>query len=734
MLSRLPIKLTAPVAIAAPVLVLGLLLSGLWYAQSTRAVTDIADQSIEQIHEHVSTHVDTLLSIPVRVCRLNEHLVRTGALPTGDLAAWRPTLFEQARAFDMLSAITWGDADGRSAWISRYADGSLFFALKDDPAADTMLEWRVAPDGSIPATPTNEFAFDLYTRPWFTTPRDAGEAGWSEPFVWVGGADADEPTLGLAYGIPMRHPDGSLHGVIDADFSLNDLSTFLSTLEIGKTGFAVLATLDGRLLAASNDTPITTPGGERVDAAESPDPRIVAAAATIGDAEAVRGEHAEITVGGTTYYLRASPIGRAVGLDWTLATIVPEADFTAGIERGFRRSALISIVAILAAIALGVGASMLLVRPIVAAVTYARRIGQGDLETRVALSGSTELVHLGDELDRMVSGLRDRVRMREALSLAMEVQQNLLPAEPPRIEGLDIAGHSTYCDETGGDYYDFLDIGGLDESTAAIALGDVAGHGIAAAMLMATARGILRSRAAQPGSLGDLLAHLNGLLVADADGHRFMTMLLITVSATRGEFRWASAGHGPPSSTTPPASASPTWAGATSPSGSSTTSTSRSTPRTHSTPGRSSSPPPTASGRPWASARACSGWTASDRSSPATRTRPPPRSARPSATPSPASEAPPRRRTTSPSSSSRCSDAGDHSPASGSPRSSPRSIDSTRPTSSCPAGTPPNTNKLTTFRPRCTTIPVHGMLRSPSGSIAEHLQRVAWSARISGSG
>jgi sigma-B regulation protein RsbU (phosphoserine phosphatase) len=545
MLSRLPIKLTAPIAIAAPTLVLGALLSLLWHATSTRAVTDLADQSIDQIHDHVSTHIDTLLSIPVRVCDVNAHLVRSGVLDVDDLASWRETLFEQARAFDMLSAITWGDADGRSAWISRYADGSLFFALKDDPASDTMLEWRVAPDGSIPATPTNEFAFDLYTRPWFTTPRDAGEAGWSEPFVWVGGADADEPTLGLAYGIPLTSPDGSFLGVIDADFSLNDLSTFLSTIEIGQTGFAVLATMDARLLAASNDTPITA-GGERVNAYESPDPLVVATANAIGDAEAVLGGHAEIAVAGERYLFRASPIGRAVGLDWTLATIIPESDFTAGIERGFRRSAAISAIAILAALALGVGAALLLVRPIVAAVTYARRIGRGDLDLRVALSGSTELVHLGDELDHMVAGLRDRVRMREALSLAMEVQQNLLPAAAPEIEGLDIAGHSTYCDETGGDYYDFLDIGGLDDSTAAIALGDVAGHGIAAAMLMATARGILRSRAAQPGSLGDLLAHLNDLLVADADGHRFMTMLLITVSATRGEFRWASAGHGPP--------------------------------------------------------------------------------------------------------------------------------------------------------------------------------------------
>lgn len=136
--------------------------------------------------------------------------------------------------------------------------------------------------------------------------------------------------------------------------------------------------------------------------------------------------------------------------------------------------------------------------------------------------------------------------MRESLSLAMEVQRNLLPSEDPQIKGLDIAGHSTYCDETGGDYYDFLDVSGAEEDTAVIVVGDVMGHGVAAAMLMATARGILRSRCAVPGSLADFLGHLNTMLVPDTGGERFMTMLLVTLSARREELRWASAGHGPP--------------------------------------------------------------------------------------------------------------------------------------------------------------------------------------------
>jgi len=62
-------------------------------------------------------------------------------------------------------------------------------------------------------------------------------------------------------------------------------------------------------------------------------------------------------------------------------------------------------------------------------------------------------------------------------------------------------------------------------------------------MLMATARGILRSRCQTPGTLAEMLTHLNHQLVDDTGDDRFMTMMLMTIDATRREMRWATAGH-----------------------------------------------------------------------------------------------------------------------------------------------------------------------------------------------
>lgn len=543
MLSRIPIKVSAPLIIGLPALALGVLLSVMWNHQSRHAVTELADQNIEQIHVLAANKIADVLSVPVRLCRVNQHLIASGILDVDDVNAWRPTLVNQALAFEMISAITWGSADGQSVWISRYADGHYYWAVKDDPSQPLMKEWRLDADADIPVEPTNAFDFDLFARPWYIAPTEAGEPTWSDPFVWVGGVDSDV-TLGISYGIPLTGSDGKLIGVIDADYSLNDLSAFLRSIDIGRTGLAVLTSADGSMLAASSDTPIVDKDLQRVDIRRSPDPLVAAASRKMADA--IPGSHTEFVHGGQVHYLRTSSVGHELGLDWMLTTIIPERDFTANIEAEFKRSSLTSLLVVLLTLVVGLVAARWLVAPILTLVTAVRRIGQGELETRVDIEHAPEYRHLADEINEMTVGLRDRLRMRESLSLAMEVQRNLLPATDPTIDGLDIAGHSTYCDETGGDYYDFLDVTGIDDDTAVIALGDVMGHGVAAAMLMATARGILRSRCAVPGSLADFLEHLNDMLVPDTKGHRFMTMLLLTITPGRRELRWSSAGHGPP--------------------------------------------------------------------------------------------------------------------------------------------------------------------------------------------
>ncbi|MCG8510542.1 MAG: HAMP domain-containing protein, partial [Rhodospirillales bacterium] len=99
-------------------------------------------------------------------------------------------------------------------------------------------------------------------------------------------------------------------------------------------------------------------------------------------------------------------------------------------------------------------------QPIEGMAEVAGRIGEGDLSARVDVGDrKDEFGELAGALNDMVPKLRDRVQLRESLGLAMQVQQSLLPQAPPDVPELDIAGQSLYCDETGGDYYDYIPLG-----------------------------------------------------------------------------------------------------------------------------------------------------------------------------------------------------------------------------------------------------------------------------------
>ncbi len=141
---------------------------------------------------------------------------------------------------------------------------------------------------------------------------------------------------------------------------------------------------------------------------------------------------------------------------------------------------------------------------------------------------------------------KERDRLRHSLELAKEVQQILLPKRYPRISGLEVAGKSIYCDETGGDYHDFIELKDNAAEKLGVAVGDVAGHGISSALLMATVRSSLRQRLTLPGSISRVITDVNRQLAGDfADSGQFVTLFYLTVDPTRQVLEWVRAGHEP---------------------------------------------------------------------------------------------------------------------------------------------------------------------------------------------
>lgn len=186
-------------------------------------------------------------------------------------------------------------------------------------------------------------------------------------------------------------------------------------------------------------------------------------------------------------------------------------------------------------------------RPTVTAIEEvsraAERVASGAFEHLPETRRADEVGHLVASFNTMVQQLQERMRIKRALDLAMEIQQNLLPQRDPEIPGLDVAGKVIYSDETGGDYFDYLS---RDPERLDIVVGDVSDHGFPSALLMASARAFLRQRAALGGSLAEVITDVNVQVTRDVrQTGRFMTLLFLRLDRPGRCIRWVRAGHDP---------------------------------------------------------------------------------------------------------------------------------------------------------------------------------------------
>jgi sigma-B regulation protein RsbU (phosphoserine phosphatase) len=128
------------------------------------------------------------------------------------------------------------------------------------------------------------------------------------------------------------------------------------------------------------------------------------------------------------------------------------------------------------------------------------------------------------------------------MRLAAEVQRRLYPRKAPRIPGLDLAGTVISADATCGDYFDYLP---FSSDRVGIVVGDVSGHGLTAAFIMASTRASLRALSSEEGDLGSMLTRVSESLAVDLEDHQFVTMLIATIDRTRLSLEFVNAGHPP---------------------------------------------------------------------------------------------------------------------------------------------------------------------------------------------
>jgi sigma-B regulation protein RsbU (phosphoserine phosphatase) len=170
----------------------------------------------------------------------------------------------------------------------------------------------------------------------------------------------------------------------------------------------------------------------------------------------------------------------------------------------------------------------------------AKEFTEGDRAVFEALAG---IAATAIEQTRLAVQEAERKRLQSEVDVARRIQQSLMPTNVPAPAGWDVACEGRSAVETSGDYHDVIP---LEDGSLVLVVGDVSGHGLGAALFMASVRALLRTLLHTRGDPLAVFQGLNAFLCRDMPAESFMSLFLGVLDPKASTLRWVSAGHNPP--------------------------------------------------------------------------------------------------------------------------------------------------------------------------------------------
>lgn len=387
---------------------------------------------------------------------------------------------------------------------------------------------------------------------WYRLPKELGRAVWSEPYFDKGGGDIMMAT----YAVPIYlNKDGNKHfaGVVTTDISLHSLQQIIHSIQIFKSGFAFLISSSGNIVTHPkmkwNDSLEVHNIFEKDHSAEMQS----VIRKMLGGEEGImslRGIGAEQRQNDWISYGSLSPSG------WSLAVIFHEDELYRSIHNLYLKLIGIGIIGFIIIALLIFVISKRFVKPIEKLAFATRKIGAGEFDFQIPSFGSSdEISQLGDSFRIMQQELKEYIihlkettaqkeKMESELQIASSIQQQMLPAKRtiPGGENLVYFGILRPARSVGGDLYDFVPV----DEYLYIAIGDVSGKGIPAALFMAKTLTLFRAKLSGGKNPGLIAAEINRDLEQYNEQSMFVTFFIGKLHMKTGELQYTNAGHNLP--------------------------------------------------------------------------------------------------------------------------------------------------------------------------------------------
>jgi signal transduction histidine kinase/CheY-like chemotaxis protein len=379
------------------------------FKNGQQAVNELADKLMSEVSLRVKDRLDVYLSVPKLSNQLNANALDTGALDIRNVAGREEYFSKQFAAFPNLTLTVFGTAQGEIYGIRRFKGGEVLLQYSDATTNYARIYYTKNSKGELELK-NSVPNFDPRQRPWYKAAIKAGEYTWTPIF-----ADVDGESLIISAVQPYYNKAGQLEGVLSSSLFISYVNEFLKSLKIGKTGKVFIMENSGELVSTSSSAPVYIVKDkefERIKASNSTDLSIKAAAGYLSNLlkepnQIKDSKLLEFNLNGKQQFLYVTSLKKTFELDWLIVVIVPESDFTAQIDANTRTTILLTIVALVIAILIGIFTAQWVANPVVRLNTVARALAEGQWNKTVEFDREDELGELAKSIKKMAKQLQE---------------------------------------------------------------------------------------------------------------------------------------------------------------------------------------------------------------------------------------------------------------------------------------------------------------------------------------
>ncbi len=297
-----------------------------------KVVIDIVNRLRDEIAARIHQHLITYLALPLKVNQSSINAIATGILDLKDFTQIQKYLWKQLQIFPDINALQVSTEEGEYVGIIRMEDGSFSVEIKDASTGDDKHVYALDHQGDRTNLKVGfSLNYDPRHRQWYKAAKEKG-ATWSQMYQYSSNTTVQ---IGIMAVQPTYDHKHQLLGVWGADITPWQISDFLRTLKVGRTGQTFVMERSGMIVASSTLNKAFTVLNHqaiRANAFNTEDILIRTTAqylqSSFGDFNAIaKSEKLEFSIEGQQQFLQIFPFQDGKGIDWLVAIVLPEADF-----------------------------------------------------------------------------------------------------------------------------------------------------------------------------------------------------------------------------------------------------------------------------------------------------------------------------------------------------------------------------------------------------------------------